>query len=86
MTRAGFRVRRATYANSLLLPAAVVRRLVLKRLGLADRGSDVRPPGSDRLNRALASALKAEASLLTRPGSKLPAGLSTVCVAGKPRD
>jgi SAM-dependent methyltransferase len=83
MTRAGFRVRRATYANSLLLPAAVVRRLLLKRLGLADRGSDVRPPGSDWLNRSLASALKAEASLLKKLNTKLPAGLSTVCVAEK---
>jgi SAM-dependent methyltransferase len=85
MTRAGFLVRRATYANSLLLPAAVVRRLVLKRLGLADPGSDVKPPGSDRLNRALASALKAEAALLKNPSAKLPAGLSAVCVAEKPR-
>ena len=83
MTRAGFRVLRATYANSLLLPAAVVRRLVLKRLGLADPGSDVKPPGSDLLNRALASALKAEASLLTRPNVNLPAGLSVICVAEK---
>src|SRR5215203_1518096 len=83
MTRAGFRVRRATYANSLLLPAAAVRRLVLKRLGLADAGSDVKPPGSEWLNRALASALKAEASLLERPGMNLPAGLSAVCVAEK---
>ncbi len=85
MTRAGFRVRRATYANSLLLPAAVLRRLVLKRLGLADRGSDVRPPGSERLNRALASALKAEAALLKRPNVNLPAGLSAICVAERPR-
>ncbi len=84
MTRAGFRVRRATYANSLLLPAAVLRRLVLKRLGLADAGSDVKPPGSDRLNRALASALRAEASFLKRLGSKLPAGLSAICIAEKP--
>jgi ubiquinone/menaquinone biosynthesis C-methylase UbiE len=43
MTRAGFRVRRATYANSLLLPAAALRRLVLKRFRLADAGSDVKP-------------------------------------------
>lgn len=85
MTRAGFRVRRATYANSLLLPAAVLRRLVLKRLGLADAGSDVRPPGPDWLNRALASTLKAEANLLKRPGARLPAGLSTICVAEKAR-
>jgi SAM-dependent methyltransferase len=83
MSRAGFRMRRATYANSLLLPAAIVRRLVLKRLGLADAGSDVRPPGSDRLNRALASALRAEANLLRRSNAKLPAGLSVICVAEK---
>jgi SAM-dependent methyltransferase len=83
MERAGFRVRRATYANGLLLPAAAVRRLVLKRLGLADAGSDVKPPGSDWLNRALANALRAEASYLKRPGTKLPAGLSTICVAEK---
>jgi ubiquinone/menaquinone biosynthesis C-methylase UbiE len=86
MTRAGFRVRRATYANSLLLPAAALRRLVLKRLGLADAGSDVKPPGSDLLNRALASALRAEARLLKRPNSKLPAGLSVICVAEKSRE
>ena len=85
MERAGFRVRRATYANSLLLHAAAVRRLVLKRLGLADAGSDVKPPGSDWLNRALASALKTEASLLERPGARLPAGLSAICVAERPR-
>ncbi len=87
MTRAGFRVRRATYANSLLLPAAVLRRLVLKRLGLADSGSDVKPlpPSLAWLNRSLAAALGAEARLLNSPGAKLPAGLSTVCVAEKPR-
>lgn len=85
MIRAGFRVRRTTYANSLLLPVAMLRRLVLKRLGLADAGSDVKPPGSDRLNRALAYPLKAEAALLKRPSSKLPAGLSVVCVAERPR-
>ena len=86
MERAGFRVRRATYANSLLLPAAVLRRLVLKRLGLADSGSDVKPlpPSLAWLNRALTSALNAEARLLKLPGAKLPAGLSAVCVAEKP--
>jgi SAM-dependent methyltransferase len=86
MERAGFRVLRATYANSLLLPAAAVRRLVLKRVGLADSGSDVKPlpPALAWLNRALASALHAEARLLKRPGASLPAGLSTVCVAEKP--
>ena len=86
MERAGFRVRRASYANTLLLPAAAVRRLALKRLGLADPGSDVKPlpPGFEWLNRALSSALKAEASWLRRSGAKLPAGLSAVCIAEKP--
>jgi SAM-dependent methyltransferase len=85
LERAGFRVRRATYANSLLLPAAAVRRLALKRLGLADSGSDVKPlpPKLAWLNRALTSALYAEARLLNSPTATLPAGLSTVCVATK---
>jgi SAM-dependent methyltransferase len=86
MERAGFRVRRATYANSLLLPVAAFRRLVLKRVGLADRGSDVKPlpPSLAWLNRALTNALYAEARLLRSAGAKLPAGLSAVCVAEKP--
>jgi len=87
MERVGFRVRRATYANSLLLPAAALRRLVLKRVGLADRGSDVRqlPPNLQWLSRALAAALTSEARLLKRPGATLPAGLSAICVAERPR-
>lgn len=85
MEGAGFRVRRATYANALLLPAAAVRRRLLKPLGLADGGSDVKPlpPGFEWLNRLLASTLAAEASLLRRPGAKLPAGLSAICVGEK---
>ncbi|HJQ30556.1 MAG TPA: class I SAM-dependent methyltransferase [Pyrinomonadaceae bacterium] len=86
MERAGFSVRRATYANTLLFPVAAFRRLVLKRVGLADSGSDVKPlpPALAWLNRALTHALYAEARLLKSPGAKLPAGLSTVCVAEKP--
>jgi SAM-dependent methyltransferase len=85
MESAGFRVRRATYANALLLPAAAVRRRLLKPLGLADGGSDVKslPQGFEWLNRLLASALAAEASLLRRPGANLPAGLSAICVGEK---
>lgn len=85
MEQAGFRILRATYANTLLLPVAVLRRLVLKRIGLADRGSDVKPlPGELRwLNRLLTGALRSEARLLERH-RKLPAGLSVICVAEKP--
>ena len=43
LKRAGFEVLRGTYANSLLLPVAVIRRLLFKPLGLADEGSDVKP-------------------------------------------
>jgi SAM-dependent methyltransferase len=87
MERAGFRTLRTTYANALLLPAAALRRLVLKRIGLADAGSDVKPlpPRLGWLNRALAGALKAEARLLRNSRAKLRAGLSAVCVAEKPR-
>jgi hypothetical protein len=43
LERMGFRVLRQTYANTCLFPVAALRRLVLKRLGLADSGSDVKP-------------------------------------------
>jgi ubiquinone/menaquinone biosynthesis C-methylase UbiE len=86
LERAGFRVTRSTYANSLLLPVAALRRLFLKRIGLADSGSDVKalPPGLQWLNRALTGALRAEALLLKHTRLKLPAGLSAICVAEKP--
>ena len=35
MRRAGFSIRRATYANTLLLPVAAIKRLVLSRFGSA---------------------------------------------------
>ena len=86
MGRAGFSVRRATYANTALLPAAALRRLVLKRVGLADPGSDVKPlPAGFRwLNRGLDGVLRAEAAMLRRARVNLPAGLSIICVAKKP--
>jgi SAM-dependent methyltransferase len=86
MERAGFRVRRASYANTLLLPVAMIRRLVLKRFGLVGRGSDVKPlpPRLAGLNQMLAAALAGEARILRRPGAKLPVGLSALCVAEKP--
>ena len=83
---AGFHILRATYANSLLLPAAALRRLVLKRIGLADSGSDVKPlaPGLQWLNGALQSMLEGEASWLRSARRNLPAGLSAICIAQKP--
>jgi len=84
--RADFRVINATYANSFLLPLAVLRRLVLKRIGLAEGGSDVKPlaPGLSWLNSVLTGVLRGEAYWLRRPRAKLPAGLSAICVAEKP--
>jgi ubiquinone/menaquinone biosynthesis C-methylase UbiE len=86
MDHAGFRVLRTTYANSLLLPVAMFRRLILKRIGLVDKGSDVKPlPQQLRwVNRFLTGVLNCEAILLKNQRLKLPAGLSAVCVAQKP--
>ena len=84
--RAGFRVLRSTYANSFLLPVAALRRLLLKRLGLADAGSDVKPlpPSLRWLNGLLTGVLRSEARLLKGARTNLPFGLSAICVAQKP--
>jgi ubiquinone/menaquinone biosynthesis C-methylase UbiE len=85
MKRAGFDVLRSTHANGLLMPLAVFRRLVLKRIGLAS-GSDVKPlPSALRwLNSALTATLRTEARWLRRPSATLSFGLSAICVAQKP--
>lgn len=83
MESAGFDVLRATYANSFLLPAAMAKRLILERVGLAQKGSDVRPI-APWLDRAFAQILKGEAKYLNKPGRHLPAGLSAICIARKP--
>ena len=87
LARAGFNLLRATYANSVLLPIAVVRRLILKPTGLADSGSDVKPlaPGLRWLNASLHSVLDVEANLLRSARIKLPVGLSAICIAQKPQ-
>lgn len=83
---AGFSLLRATYANCLLLPIAALRRLVFKRIGLADSGSDVKPlaRGLGWLNGSLRSVLDAEASWLGTARLDLPAGLSAICIIQKP--
>lgn len=85
LENAGFTVLRRTYANTLPFPLAVVRRLVLKQVGLVEKGSDVKPlpPSLDWLNRMLTNALLREAKFLQRPNSSLPFGLSAICVARK---
>jgi SAM-dependent methyltransferase len=86
MSKAGFKIRRATHANTLLLPLAVVRRLFLQRIGLANRGSEVKPmPSKHRwLNHLLLRLLRAEARWLNDPARAFPFGLSVICVAEKP--
>jgi ubiquinone/menaquinone biosynthesis C-methylase UbiE len=86
MGQTGFQVRRATYANSFLLPVAIFRRLILKRIGLAHEGSDVKPlpPRLRWLNRVLTRVLTSEAILLKHVNMKLMAGVSAICVAEKP--
>lgn len=82
---AGFTVLRKTYANALPFPLAVVRRLVLKPIGLSDKGSDVKPfpPSLEWLNRLLTRALISEAKFLKRPNASFPFGLSAICVVRK---
>lgn len=84
--RAGFRPIRSTYANSLLLPVAAFRRLVLKRAKLADAGSDVKPlPRSlNWVDALLRMVLEAEARWMKSVRFGLPAGLSVICAAQKP--
>ncbi len=86
LRRAGFEVLRETYANCLLFPVAAMRRLVLKRLGLADSGSDVKPlPRQlEWLNQVLTGVLRWEAGKLKKPNAQLPFGLSAICIGQKP--
>jgi SAM-dependent methyltransferase len=85
MSRAGFDVARSTYANTLLVPVAAFHRLMLKRVGLATPGSDVRPlpPRLARLEGVLEAILGLEARVLAREYVRFPFGLSAVCVARK---
>ena len=77
---AGLTVRRLTYANCCLLPAAVLRRLQARWLGTPVE-DDLQPPPA-WLSRWLFGILKAEAAWLRR--GDLPWGLSLYCLAVKP--
>ena len=83
--RAGFKVLRSTYANTLPFPLALIRRLFLKRIGLSDRGSDVKPlsPRLLWIDTLLRRSLLLEARLLKNQKVKLPFGLSAICIAEK---
>lgn len=82
---AGFDIRLATYANSLLFPAAVFQRL-LKKFGIGE-GNDARPmpAGLRWLDPVFRGILSSEAAVF-RAGLRLPFGLSVICYARKPAD
>jgi SAM-dependent methyltransferase len=79
VTMAGFQPLRVSYANCLLFPVAVARRLA-EGLWPRSMGSDVGPP--PRGNALLSAILSVEAVWLRR--WSLPWGLSVVCLARKP--
>lgn len=75
----GFRIRRATYLNSLLLPVALAKFRLWEPLTRARPASGVSLP-PPWLNRALEAPLRVEAALLRR-GVDLPAGQSLLVLA-----
>jgi len=81
LTRAGFKIERATYANTLLLPLALLKRRVLEPLGIGRESSDVAPAPS-WINRAFLCAMDVERSMIAA-GWKMPFGTSTVIVSRK---
>jgi len=84
MRRVGFTIRRATYANTLLLPVAAIKRLVFSRSGSAQAESEVKPWSKSWqwLNGVLSLPLKLEAGVLRR--MDLPFGVSAICIGEKP--
>ncbi|MBV9215843.1 MAG: methyltransferase domain-containing protein [Acidobacteria bacterium] len=86
LEQAGFEVVRSTYANMIPFPAAILKRLVLERLHLAARTSDVRrfSKGLSLLDPLFRNALIAESYLLRHSRVSLPFGLSVICIAKKP--
>jgi len=84
MGRAGFSIRRATYANTLLLPVAIIKRLVFSRFGSAHAESEVKPwpKKLQWLNGLMSLPLKLEAEVLRK--MNLPFGVSAICIGEKP--
>jgi SAM-dependent methyltransferase len=82
LTRGGFKVEWQSYANSLLMPVVILRR-VLKGIGLGG-GTDVRPlpRGLGWLDRIFREILESEAKWF-KSGRRFPFGLSVICYARK---
>jgi SAM-dependent methyltransferase len=79
LRRQGFRIRRATYANSLLMPVALFKFRIWEPLTRARPASGVTLPPA-WLNTALEWPMRVEAALLRR-GVNLPAGQSVIIFA-----
>jgi SAM-dependent methyltransferase len=78
---AGWEVRRVSYFNSILLPAAALVRIARKLHGGGGRSELTFTPAT--LDRVLVLPLRVEAALL-RLGARLPAGLSLLTLLQKP--
>jgi len=84
LEQAGFRVRESFYRMSLLFPAAVLRRLWIRRDGKRGNArSDVQAASAGE-NALFGGAARLE-SALAALGPRLPFGLSVFCVAERPR-
>jgi SAM-dependent methyltransferase len=81
---AGFHILRLTSANTFLFPVAAVWR-ILKKVGLATSGSDVRSNtrGGSRTNQAMTAVLNLEAAILRRQNCNFGFGLSIFLLAAK---
>lgn len=79
LKKCGFRIHRATYANSLLLPVALLKFRLWEPLTSARPASGVTMP-PPWLNRALEMLLRAE-SMFIRNGVNLPVGQSVIILA-----
>ncbi len=78
---AGLKLVGTTYANTLLFPVALVRRLLARFTKSRPTDSDVRPVPAP-LNSLLTHVLSLEAPLISR--GRLPFGLSLVAIARRP--
>ena len=79
---AGFRVERATYANTFLLPVAAAKRILEPLIPLAPTGSSDVAMGPPWLNSILTQVLRTEARLVRHVD--LPVGLTAVALAQRP--
>jgi SAM-dependent methyltransferase len=81
MRAAGLEVLETTYANTILFPVALARRLFARLTHKPPGESDVRGV-PEPLNKALTAVLAAEAKIIEH--TRLPIGLSEIALARKP--